>query len=192
MVINFQMVSEVIRDVEINKNLNVFEALKFLEAAGYTIPADATVKVVHTNSSCDEITDVAGRKLQLQDGDTIVTHVSDVFMPNFDKRNRDAAVEAAEKEVINAYDKVLEALEAYSKAASLDKAPAKQEEKHTCKCGGKCHKKAAASQETVISFTGDKVEVLTKKADGTESRTVIAGDKIVIREADGVLSVTAK
>lgn len=192
MVINFQMVSEVIRDINFNSSVNVFEALKFLEAAGYTVPKDAAVKVVHTNSSCDEITDVAGRKLQLQDGDTIVTHVSDVFMPNFDKRNRDAAVAAAEKEVINAYDKVLEALEAYSKAAELGKAPTKQEEKHACKCGGKCHKKAAASQETVISFTGDKVEVVTKKADGTESRTIIAGDKIVIREADGVLSITAK
>ena len=91
MVINFQLVSETIRDINFNNNLNVFEALKFLEAAGYNVPKDATVKVVHSNSSYDEITNSASRKMQLQDGDTIVTHVADVFTPNMDRAKAEAA-----------------------------------------------------------------------------------------------------
>jgi hypothetical protein len=185
MIINFQIVHETVRDVAFNsKSLNAFEALKFIEEAGYTIDKEATVKVVHRNASYDEINSVEGRKMPLTEGDTIVIRVNDCFTPNADATNKAAgdAEEAFIKQLVEAF--ITKATAADDKAG---------EPQHKCKCGGKCRKADAKLDEgTTIKFVDGAVEVTTKDDKGEKVFYRLTGNQIVARSVNGSVTVTAK
>lgn len=185
MIINFQIVHETIRDVAFTSNaVNVFEALKFIEEAGYVVDKKAAVKVVHRNASYDEINSVEGRKMPLTEGDTIIIRVNDCFTPNADAANKEAgaAEEAFVKQLVEAF--ITKATAADGKAG---------EPQHKCKCGGKCKKALDKLDEgTTIKFVDGAVEVTTKDDKGEKVFYRLTGNQIVARSVNGSVTVTAK